>query len=306
MALVVVNAGEAPPERTWQIAAALPAGAPIVVMIHGYRFSPHSIHDPHNHILGLHPPADCRRAVSWPRALGFGNADDPREGLAVAFGWEARGRLRTAYGQAAAAGADLGPLVEALASAAGRPVAMIGHSLGARVALEALGHTAPGAAGRLILLAAAEMRDRAEVAIASPAGQLAEVINVTSRENDLYDFAMEIALSAGRRPALGFGLSRRTDRWLDLQIDASDTLAALKSMGFPISGQAQRYSHWSPYLRDGLFELYAAALRQPEALPLWLLRRHLPTRAAPRWSRLLARPWGGRDTDAGGPHATAA
>lgn len=305
MALVVVNAGSPPPDRLWQIAASLPAGAPVVVMIHGYRFSPYSpLHDPHCHILGLHPREGARRAVSWPRALGFLDAHNPREGLAVAYGWEARGGLRAAYGQAASAGADLCPLIEALASAAGRPVAMIGHSLGARVALGALAHASPGAVGRLILLAAAEMRERAEAAIASPAGLLAEVINVTSRENDLFDFAMEVALSGGRKRALGFGLSRRTERWLDLQIDAADTLSTLKGMGFPVSGRALRCCHWSPYLRDGVFELYAAALRQPEALPLWLLRRNLPDRAAPRWSRLLARPW--REQDASGTHARAA
>ena len=172
------------------------------------------------------------------------------------------------------------------------------------MALGALARVTPGAVGRVILLAAAELQDRAEAAIASPAGMLAEVINVTSRENDLYDLAMELALSGGRRRALGFGLPRRTERWLDLQIDAPDTLSALKGMGFPVGGRALRCCHWSPYLRDGVFELYAAALRNPEALPLWLLRRHLPDRAAPRWSRLLARPWRGQDGTA--PSATAA
>lgn len=301
MALVVVNDGQTPPASLWRAAADLPPGVPVVVMIHGYRFSPHAPEaDPHRHILGLDPHEGARRAVSWPRALGFRHPDRLEDGLAIAYGWEARGRLRTAYGQAAAAGAGLAMLIDALAVTARRPVALIGHSLGARVALTALARVEPGAVGRVILLAAAELRERAEAAICSPPGMLADVINVTSRENDLYDFAMEVALSGGLRRALGFGLAQRHDNWLDLQIDGPDTLRALRGMGFPVKGQALRCCHWSPYLRDGVFELYDAALRQPEALPLWLLRRHLPARAAPRWSRLFARREGP------GPHAHAA
>ena len=311
MALAIVNHGQTPPPTLWQAAGALPPGAPVVVMIHGFRYSPHSpAHDPHGHILGLAPRTDARRAVSWPRALGFTDAVRPDEGLAVAYGWEARGNLRGAYARAAAAGDGLASVIDALALASGRPVALIGHSLGARVALTALSRVAPGAVRRVILLAAAELQGRAEAAIASPSGMLAEVVNVTSRENDLYDLAIELAVAGGLRRALGFGLARRRENWLDLQIDEAQTLAALRGMGFPIAAQAARCCHWSPYTRDGLFGLYHALLRQPDALPLWLLRRHLPDTAAPRWSRLLAGPQG---NDSGsvsahtaGSHASAA
>lgn len=302
MALVIINHGETPPEMLWRACAALPPGVPVVVMIHGYRFSPSQpTSNPHRHILSLEPAEGSRRAVSWPRALGFRDPHDPADGLAIAYGWEAQGSLRSAYGRAGQVGADLAPLIDRLAGATGRPVGLIGHSLGARVALSAIADAAPGSVGRAILLAAAELRARAAEAMASPAGRAAEVINVTSRENDLYDLAMEVALSGGVRRALGFGLREARDNWLDLQIDAPETLQALRGMGFPVGGRTLRCCHWSPYLRDGVFQLYHAALRQPESLPLWLLRRHLPDHAAPRWSRL----WTRIDGDGQAPTAAA-
>lgn len=287
MALVAVDSGKAVPAGLWQRAADLPAGRPIVVMIHGYRFSPDRAHaSPHRHILSLTPDPDSRRAASWPGALGFTRDGD--EGLAVALGWNACGALRAVDGRAAETGARLAALIDALALTAGRPVALIGHSLGARVALAALRRASPGAVGRVVLLAAADLRPRAEVAIASPAGMLAEVINVTSRENDPYDLALELILSAGRHRALGFGLDRPRPNWIDLQIDAPETLGFLGRLGFSIEGGASRACHWSPYLRAGLFEVWRAALCTPQALPLSLLAMARPERPARRWSRLLA------------------
>ena len=96
MPVVRINADHALPQHLWQVAADLPAEAPIVVMIHGYRYSPSQpAHDPHRHILSLDPDPRQRRATSWPRALGFGGVH-PQDGLAIAFGWEARGTLRGA------------------------------------------------------------------------------------------------------------------------------------------------------------------------------------------------------------------
>ena len=63
---------------------------------------------------------------------------------------------------------------------------------------------------------------------------------------------------------------------------------ALDGLGFPTERRARRLSHWTPYLRGGLFDFYRAALCHPWALPLGLLRHNLPTRPHPRWSRLLA------------------
>lgn len=290
MPVVKVNADHTPPARLWQAAATLPPDAPIVVMIHGYRYSPSvPACDPHRHILSLDPDHRARRVTSWPRALGFG-ADHPDEGLAIGFGWEARGRLGGAYRRAGAAGTALASIISRLADQTGRRIAIIGHSLGARVALQALHDAAPGSTGRVILLTGAEFRDAAADAIATPAGQDAEIINITSRENDLFDFALEQWLSLGRRQALGFGLDRPARNWIDLQIDHAETLAALDALGFPTEQRPLRLSHWTPYLRRGLFDFYRTALCQPWALPLGLLHARLPGRIEPRWSRLLASP----------------
>lgn len=290
MALIAVNATDAAiPPLLAARAATLPPDAPIVVMVHGYRFSP-SLPGacPHHDILSLAPVAGARHAVSWPRELGFSATG--AEGLAVGFGWEARGSLRRAYRQAAQAGQDLAAIVTLLATAARRPVAIIAHSLGARVALAALAAVAPGIIGRVVLLAAAEFRDRAESAASSPAGMLAEIVNVTSRENDLYDLALEVMLRAGMGRAVGLGLSRPRDNWVDVQIDDADTIIGLARMGFSIGTDAHRICHWSPYLRDGVFDLYRAILCAHRPLSLAQLRQAADGHASRRWSRLLDWP----------------
>ncbi|PZO66023.1 MAG: hypothetical protein DI498_08090 [Paracoccus denitrificans] len=290
MALIAVNATDAaiPPHLAAR-AATLPPDAPIVVMVHGFRFSP-SLPSacPHHDILSLVPMAGARHAVSWPRGLGF--SADGDEGLAVGFGWEARGSLRRAYRQAAQAGQDLATLVTLLATAARRPVAIIAHSLEARVALSALASVAPGVIGRVVLLAAAEFRDRAEAAAASPAGILAEIVNVTSRENDLYDLALEVMLRGGLGRAVGQGLSRRRDNWVDVQIDDADTITGLAQIGFSIGTTAHRICHWSPYMRDGVFDLYRAILCTNRPLSLIQLRQAADGHSSRRWSRLLEWP----------------
>lgn len=290
MPIVKLNADSTPPPELWQMADNLPEGAPIIVMIHGYRYSPSQpANDPHRHILSLDPQLGAHRALSWPRALGFGTGN-PEEGLALAFGWEARGRLGRAYRQAGMAGTALAGIVSDLAARAGRPVALIGHSMGARVALHSMHHADPGSVGRVVLLTGAEFRDAASAAIDSPAGRRAEVLNITSRENDLFDFAIEMWLGKGRRQALGFGLDEPARNWIDMQIDHRGTLDALWNLGFPVDRRPLRLSHWTPYLRQGLFDFYRTALVQPWALPMPMLRARLPGRIEPRWSRLLAPP----------------
>jgi len=239
--------------------AALPTGAPVVVMIHGYRFMPGLPgHCPHEHILSLRPTPGVPRAVSWPRRLGL--AED-QAGLAIAFGWPSRGSLRDCYARAARAGADLATLIARLrALAPDRPVDVIAHSLGARVALSALPLVGAGDVGRMILLAGAELRVCAKAALDTPAGRAAEVLNVTSRENAVFDLLLETALTLGLARSLGRGLPNPPANWTDLRIDRPETLAALAARGFPLDPPHQRICHWSSYLRPGVFPIYHAVL----------------------------------------------
>lgn len=293
MAIIQVNAGQPLPPGLLQRAAEMAPGAPLVVMIHGYRYCPADpARDPHRHILS--PQAQgpgSRRSRPWPQALGF--SAEGAEGMAIAFGWPALGRLSSAYGRAGLVGQGLGALLARLSQAASRPVQLIGHSLGARVAMQALGAAPAGSIGRMVLLAAAELRPAAEAALDSPAGRRAEIINITSRENDLFDFAVELLVGHARRTAVGFGLSQPRPNWLDVQIDAAEVREGLATLGFDIGAGIARACHWSPYLREGLFDFYRVVLTRPWALPMGLLRLHLPARQSPRWSRLLQPP--GRD-----------
>ena len=275
MTLLSLSATIPPDPGTLRAAlAALPSGAPVVVMIHGYRFSPLiPAHDPHRHILSLSPGRTCWKAVSWPRHLGLQGA----AGLGIGFSWEARGTIWTAYRQAAQAGARLHELLALLHTIAPeRPVHLFAHSLGARVALCALPGLAAGAVDRIILISAAAFRAQALRALDSPAGQRAEFINVQGRENLAFDLMLRLAL-----PAHGPTLRRiGAGNWLDLPLDNGVPLAAL---GYRIAPLRARICHWSGYLRPGVFRLYRALLLAPAQTPLAHLRLHLhPAVVAPR------------------------
>jgi len=263
--------------------ARLPAKAPVVVMIHGYRFAPDVAgHCPHHHILGMSQVPGDRTAVSWPLHLHL----DGTAGIGIGLGWHARGSLFGALARADAAGlalADLAATIRAIDP--WRRVDVIAHSLGARVALAALRQATPGDFGRLILLAAAETRGPAQAALFSPAGRAAEVINITSRENDLFDFIVEWATVLGADTALGQGLGMATPGWLDLQIDQPKTEAALAALGLPLRARASRICHWSPYVRPGVFALYRALFQR--RLSLGALRAAMPAELDRRWSRLV-------------------
>ncbi len=259
-----------------------PPNAPVVVMVHGFRFAPGAQGNcPHLHIFSMTPPGGDRTAVSWPGQL----AQAGQAGLTIALGWPARGSLVAASLRARTAGralADLAALVRQIDPA--RQLDVIAHSLGARVALCALHHAEPGAFRRMILLAGAETLRPATAAMATPAGQAVQVINVTTRENDLFDFLFEWLGMAGLDTSIGQGLRRHVPNWLDLQIDQAATRAILADFGHALPAPLARICHWSPYTRAGTFALYRALLTG--GLSLADLRALLPTRPDRRWSRL--------------------
>lgn len=261
--------------------ATLPRPAPVIVLIHGYKFSPRTaLHTPHRHILSLEPRRR-RTAISWPAQLGVG-CGEATEPLCIALGWEARGSLWRAYREARRAGSGLATLVRLIRRLRpGQPVDLLAHSLGARVALSALPHLPSGALRRAILLAPAEMRSRAADNLDCAAGRALEVLHVASRENAVFDRMLEW-LVAPHRPgdrALGAGGPRLTARWTDVRIDDPRHLSALHALGHAIPHPDQRICHWSVYRRQGLFPLYRAILCG--SLRLSRLAAVLPSQALP-------------------------
>ena len=248
-------------------------GAPAITLIHGFGYVPgHPDRCPHDHILSLHPrPGD--RAISWPWQLGFG-----RNGEAEDYASPSAGRPPGRSGRPTRRPrGGSAPLRRPSRSCAPRipvPVDILGHSLGARVALEAFRHVPKAAVGRAIFLAGADTRANAKTALASPAGQTAEVVNVVTRDNTASDLLFRAAIQPHRplvRTLGAWKLGRAEPCWLDLALDGRHVRASSAALGFPRCPAGARAAHWSAYLRPGLFPLYRALLR--ENLPLRLLRR---------------------------------
>jgi len=263
MALVSVNATEDGWDGQKALFAALadlPQGRPVILMTHGFRYSPWLEEaDPHRQILSFDPPKSCWKAVSWPRHLHLNRAG---AGLGIGFGWHAKGELGAVAARAIAMGEALAEVVQRIRAARPDcPVHVMAHSLGARVALSAMPHLPGGALDRVILLSGAEYRAHARAAMASPAGRTAAVLNVTSGENALFDglFRLRIPAPAFAEPALSAGLPD-VPGWTDLRVDCAATRAALRSHGIRTRAPATRVCHWSTYLRPGLFALYRKVL----------------------------------------------
>ncbi|MEM9855039.1 MAG: alpha/beta hydrolase [Pseudomonadota bacterium] len=270
----------------------LTQGGPIVILVHGYKFDPaHAGHDPHNHIFG-EAAKSTFKAVSWPRQLGF-NTGRPGEGLCIGFGWPARGWFGDVCEKALAAGEALAALISEIRGLAPeRPVHLLAHSLGARVALAATALLRSGDLGRVILLSGAEFQSNARDALYGPAGRAAEWFNITSRENDVFDMLFEKfarAPDAEARAGIGLGLGKAMPNWVDIQIDHPDTARFLSSLGFPLAEERRRVCHWSTYNRDGVMRFYAGLIRSPESLPLAALRIRVAAQE-PRFTQLLSMP----------------
>ncbi|MDF9303250.1 alpha/beta hydrolase [Tritonibacter mobilis] len=282
----VVHARPGPLEE--EIARLGPLEGPVIVMIHGYSYKPGlPAHCPHRHILSLDPHHMPWLAPSWPRQLGFGMGRGD-EGLAVAFGWNSRGSLAAAQARAIDAGRALARLVEVLhRQAPACPIHLIGHSLGSEVVLRALKDLPVGAVQRVISLSGASYQSLATSALTTPAGRAVEFFNITSRENDTFDFLFE---TLTRRPnrndrAISKGIS--APNAVTLQIDCLETLEQLSRMGHPLGLPERRVCHRSTYLRPGALRLYRQLMRHPEQMPLARIQSSVPTAPEPRWSRLL-------------------
>jgi pimeloyl-ACP methyl ester carboxylesterase len=260
MALVQINIREHRidgRDTALQAIARLPKGKPVIVMTHGYRFSPqHPQRCPHRHILSM-DRSTCWKAVSWPRHL---HLHRDGAGLGIALGWEALGSLGTAATRAFDVGATLARLINDInALRPDLPVHLLAHSLGARVALSALSDARAGAVRHVILMSGAEYRSVALCAMASPAGRRARVVNMCSRENALFDglFRLHVPPPVWTDRALSACVPH-VPGWTDVRIDAAHHRARLREDGIRLRAPSTPICHWSTYLRPGLFKLYRA------------------------------------------------
>ncbi len=271
MALLSVNAAKgteghrpAGTRTLGQALGALPLGQPVTTLIHGFRFCPSDpAHDPHRHILSLSPRPDCWKAVSWPRHL---HLDRPGRGLGIGFGWPAMGALPQVAKRAFEAGQDLARMIDTIhCLRPDAPVQIVAHSLGARVALTALAAAPPGALRRMILIAGAEYREAAELALSQPAAARTQVLNVVSGENRVFDLLFRFVVNPERRfdRPLSAGLGHLVG-CTDLAIDDPATRAALCNIGHRLRPPTTRVCHWSGYMRPGLFGIYRHVLDQTD------------------------------------------
>lgn len=255
-------------------------GGPIIIMIHGYKYEPsHHLHCPHESLF-------CGTSTeAWPAKLRA-DKNDHNNTLCIAFGWPARGALRKVHQRARETAMALATLVRDLRSSAPhRPIHIIAHSLGSEVALSALRTLDQGSLTRVILLTGASHQADAEKMLATPAGRTLELINVTTRENDLFDLAFERLVPGNG--AIGRGIS--APNAVTVQLDCRASLCALGNFGLIVADARHKVSHWSVYTRAGAMALYARALHQPETVSLDRLRHVLPAATAPHFSRLWLR-----------------
>lgn len=298
MVMVAVNAQKSYPARPtrYQAEPGLhtrvdATTGPIVIMVHGMKYAPHCPKlCPHQFIFAFTPKRHRKGIRSWPRHLGFTENCD---GLVIGFGWPAGDKLYQAFNEAPHSGEALACFIEDLKRhAPERQIQVICHSMGARVFLSALPYLKARSVQRAVIMSGAELRNNARDAQATEAGRKVEIFNITSRENDIFDFLLEVAISpfSGKTAAIGRGLGKDFDNWIDIQMDQKETLNALAGIGFRIAPPTRRICHWSPYIRPGMFPFYRRLLRNPERLPAALLATHLPDKTSARWSRLFALP----------------
>lgn len=240
-------------------------GSPVVVLLHGFRYDPDvPCANPHTLLYANQTdPKLPKRQKSWPTALGFrGLYEDP--GLCIALGWPARGRLADAYDRAGQVGLALADLLTALAALLpGHPIKLLAHSLGARVALCCLNALNAPHVAQAILLAPAEFKSVAERMLANPATQNTEILQISPKENRLFDTILVHSL---RRKACGTALGQSppaAPNWLSLNLDTASELKQLASLGHAVSPRGAPICHWSAYLRGGLMELYTELLIGP-------------------------------------------
>ncbi|MEP2505202.1 MAG: alpha/beta fold hydrolase [Paracoccaceae bacterium] len=260
-------------------------------MTHGFKYAPaRDLTCPHTRIFSTGAAQKLAKSAQWLQPLGFG-AGECDEGLAVAFGWNACGTVWTARKSAVAAGRRMADIIaQILRAAPDRPVHLIAHSMGSEVILIALRHLPANSVNRIVFLTGASYQSDAAEALKTGAGQTAEIINVISRENDVFDFLFEHAIAPPTPGDRTIGSGIHALNAINIQLDCILTLNQLNAFGVSISPPTRRVCHWSSYTRPGVLQFYAGLLRHPEKFPLKTLKRALPDQHSPRWSSLFNLP----------------
>jgi hypothetical protein len=247
--------------RRWR----LPPGAPVTIMIHGYRFCPFSPPMTRTAISCRSPPAsDCWKAVSWPRHLHLDRPGRARHRLRLARDGRPAPRRRARLRCRAQPGADDRgdpPRAARCARPHRRPFAR--RPRGADGAGD-------GAAGRHQPhdpdVGGGVSRRGGARAVPAGGGAVPRAQRDQRRKRGLRPHvppgraapkrALDRPLSAGlgHMPAAPISPSTTTPR-----------RAALGALGHRLRPPSTRICHWSGYMRPGLFAVYRRMLdlREP-------------------------------------------
>lgn len=214
-----------------------------------------------------------------------------REPVLIGFGWHALGvgrtpmaTLRGAYRRAVPAASALAILFDRLGRAApGRPVNILAHSLGGRVALLAFRASRGVALGRAVLMGPAEFRDKALLALEPHLGSTLEIFNLQAAENRLFDRLFARIIGPKRKDGvLGEGLCVADPlvarHWLDLDMGDMRLVSLLKQRGITLGPRRSFVDHWGFYRRAGALALHAHLLTGGSEWSVPELRRALACR----------------------------
>ncbi|MGF1560773.1 MAG: hypothetical protein ACFB3T_01190 [Geminicoccaceae bacterium] len=247
---------------------------PTLIMVHGFNFDPFERggDNPHRNLFAelwrpqLAEIAPIRRGEWDVFAFGW-YSGEVREAEGWAGAWM-NGRFnpyRWAWDLAENAGGVLADLIgwgpEDDPARTYPEIMVMAHSLGSRVALEALHQLPPHRVSRVLLLNGAEYAQTAKVVAAYTR---ADVMNIHVRTDDVLDklgetFAPERFMAAvvGRD-----GIRQPPPHWVDVQLDSPDTQTYGRRFGLELEGDDPReYSdHWYSYKHVPNWRLYRAFL----------------------------------------------
>lgn len=244
---------------------------PVTLMLHGFRYCPlhqpnandPTVRDPHRLIYAQRPETDCTRTISWPQLL---QRSGPTLGIAWPAMYQGNGTLAVmrgfpaVYERAGLVARQVARLADRITELdPTRRIDIIGHSLGARVALSALTHMKTAEPGQVLLWGAAERANVAQQLIAQ-APSATSITNVRTRTNARYDAMFEWA-APGRGPALGS--ARPIEGVRTLTLDDPITEHALAQRGHTLGPAPRGKCHWSFYTRAGTGPLYSELLDRP-------------------------------------------